>query len=147
MSLIDKATDDKIKSNEVQKDFLKCNKCQKEILKNSIILLCEDCFNYQIKESLNHIINNLIKINDSLNKIKEDLKKIDKEISLQSNIVILNNLEIQKMNIEAIEKKLIIDRELNEKAFIITQEQANKIREKQNWTKFDILKNPKEFQN
>ena len=44
--------------------------------------------------------------------------------------MIINKLQIDLLNFEAIKKKLMIDKELNEKAFVINQEQANQIRSK-----------------
>ena len=42
--------------------------------------------------------------------------------------MIINKLHIDLLNFEAIKKKLMIDKELNEKSFTINQEQAKKIR-------------------
>ena len=44
--------------------------------------------------------------------------------------MIINKLQIDLLNFEAIKKKLMIDKELNEKVFVINQEQANQIRSK-----------------
>ena len=53
----------------------------------------------------------------------------DDEIKLKYLIELVKN-GVYKFSImsEAIKKKLMIDKELNEKAFVINQEQANKIR-------------------
>ena len=50
--------------------------------------------------------------------------------------MIINKLQIDLLNFEAIKKKLMIDKELNEKAFVINQEQANQIRSKLKWSLF-----------
>ena len=50
--------------------------------------------------------------------------------------MIINKLQIDLLNFEAIKKKLMIDKELNEKSFTINQEQSNKIRSELKWSLF-----------
>ncbi|WP_406602329.1 hypothetical protein ACJA29_02495 [Metamycoplasma sualvi] len=50
--------------------------------------------------------------------------------------MIINKLQIDLLNFEATKKKLMIDKELNEKSFTINQEQANKIRSELKWSLF-----------
>ena len=50
--------------------------------------------------------------------------------------MIINKLQIDLLNFEAIKKKLMIDKELNEKSFTINQEQAKKIRSELKWSLF-----------
>ena len=128
MSLIDIEPKD-IESSK--KDFETCKDCNKKINNNSFILLCEDCFNKNINETLNKIKENLIKINTDIKNIEASMNKIKNSLYSEnkSHLIILNKLEIDLMNLEAIRKKLIIDKELNESAFVINQKQANKIRE------------------
>ncbi len=135
MSLIDKDID--LTKNE---DIL-CKDCNKKISKDSFILLCEDCFNKSITNALNKIKENIIKINIEIKQVETQIYKIQ-GILLNKNkehIMIINKLEVDLLNFEAIKKKLIIDKELNERAFILNQEQANKIRTEMKWSLFNPI--------
>ena len=138
MSLIDKEINlnKNTENNQNQTSDLLCKDCNKKISKESFILLCEDCFNKSITNTLNHIKENIIKINIEIRQVEAQIYKIQGVFSSEPklHIMIINKLQIDLLNFEAIKKKLMIDKELNEKAFVINQEQANKIRSELKWS-------------
>ncbi|WP_022935279.1 hypothetical protein ACJA28_00820 [Mesomycoplasma moatsii] len=140
MSLIDDENFNK-KNNEIKNiENLSCKECNKEISNNSPILLCEDCFNKSVLDILNKIKNNLGQIEEEIKKIENTIFKIKEDLNKKNlHIIVTNKLEIDLMNFEAIKKKLIIDKELNELAFKVNQIQANKLRQELNWTLFSLV--------
>lgn len=140
MLLIDEDLEEKDKE-EVDNKFNHCKKCNKNINSKSIIFFCEICFNEIIKESLDKIKINLIKIVEEKKKINQIILQINKDLKNDKlNLIILNKLEIDLLNFNAILNKLEIDHKLNKEAFILNQVQANNVRKLQNWTLFDIVK-------
>ena len=142
MALIDDEIFDKEEPAKKEKPI--CQDCKNEIDENSPILLCEQCFNARTKETLEKIKTNILEISNKLKMIDESIEKINKDLEIDNlHIVVRNKLEIDLLNLEAIKKKLLIDKELNYEAFVTNQHQANKIRKISNWILFDII----EFEN
>lgn len=143
MSLIDKEINlNKDQENNAnQNSDLLCKDCNKKINKDSFILLCEDCFNKSITTTLNQIKENIIKINIEIKQVEDQIHKIQALFASEQkpHIMIINKLQIDLLNFEAIKKKLLIDKEVNEKAFVINQEQANKIRSELKWSLFNPI--------
>lgn len=140
MSLIDDENFNKKNNERKDVENLSCKECNKEINNNSPILLCEDCFNKSVLDILNKIKNNLGQIEEEIKKIENTILKIKEDLNKKNlHIIVINKLEIDLMNFEAIKKKLIIDKELNELAFKVNQIQANKLRKELNWTLFSLV--------
>lgn len=141
MSLIDKEINLNKENSKNQTNDVICKECNKKINKDSFILLCEDCFNKSITNTLNQIKENIIKINIEIKQVENQIYKIRGLFATdpKPHIMIINKLQIDLLNFEAIKKKLIIDKELNEKAFVINQEQANKIRSELKWSLFNSV--------
>lgn len=140
MSLIDQDLEDK-NNDEIDNKFNQCKKCKKNLNSKTIILFCEFCFNELIKESLDNIKTNLIKIIEEKKKINQILSKINQDLKNDKlNLIVVNKLEIDLLNFKAILDKLEIDHKLNKDAFYLNQNQANNVRKLQNWTLFDIVK-------
>lgn len=137
MSLIDEDFSPK-KETENQEQELECKICKSKIDVNSPILLCENDFNKTITGTLNNIKINVYKIRGELEKVNTTLNTINLELENNKNIHIIakNKLEIDKLNFEALKKKLKIDLKLNYDAFELNQQQANSLREIMKWTKF-----------
>lgn len=139
MALIDHEVESKDKNNKPQE--VVCRDCNKKLKDDSFILLCEDCFNKSIELTLNKIRENLIKMQEDLKYVENSIIQIKNLLNSKEehHLMVINKLEIDLMNFEAVKKKILIDKELNEKAFSVNQIQANKVREQLKWSLFNLI--------
>lgn len=141
MALIDHDVKEQEKKNNQTQEVV-CSDCGRKLNNNSFILLCEECFNKSISTTMNKIKENLMKMEEDLKYVENSILQIKSLLNSNEkhHVMVLNKLEIDLMNFEAVKQKILIDKELNEKAFNLNQIQANKVREEMKWSLFNVVK-------
>lgn len=110
----------------------KCVACNKIFLSSFVFPLCKNCFEKDVKKSLEIIEKQLNDFIEKQKQINDLYSKLSDEINKNKNIELKYKYQIDLLNLESTKRKIEIDIEINKKALELNKQHAKEIKTKMN---------------